>query len=358
VAVSLDAAAIGTVQTGSAITVSLAAGTPSGIVLLLSMVDTGTVTITSATAGSKSATLLGSITTGGNFWKVFAYQTTATPDTGTQTITFNLSAAPSHGAVAHAISVTGGDSATPVYNFATQAFSSNTHPNIAVTCTATEGAFAVAESNANGTITADGTQTKIGQLDIGGFWAAYSSYLFGTSSPTMGFTTLSMDTALAVGAFKESSGGGSPALTTQVESETQGSLALAAVSAMTGATLPYAIGSIASAVAANALTGQALAEAQGTLVTLVSKQLAGVQLGLSQGNVTVQADGSAALSGVIENTAIGALSAQISKQLSGMAQALAQGIVTAIANGDIQLSGQTLTMPTDSQFISGVVVNL
>jgi hypothetical protein len=207
-AVAFDAKAFGTATTSSAVTCSLVAGTPSGVVVALSVVDTGGATISSVTAGSKSCTLVGSQAIN-SFWKVFVYQTTATPDAGTQTITFNLSAGVSHGAVAQAVSVTGGDGTTPAYNFVSSAIASSNAPSQAVTCTASEGAASFC-STGNGTgmsTTPGGSATLIGNTDIGA-GIGYGSYLFGTANPTLSFSnSQTLDTAIVAIAFKEASAG-------------------------------------------------------------------------------------------------------------------------------------------------------
>jgi hypothetical protein len=166
-------------------------------------------------------------------------------------------------------------------------------------------------------------------------------------------STLSFSTTTLIFRFGGSSGGdadpnwvanavyveaasGSPALTKASEAETQGALALSAISAMSGTTITESMQSMASLVASRAISGQQFSEASDAIVSLVANNLASS----------------------VESGNTGALVAQLSKALAGSAVALAQGIVTAVGNGDIQLSGSTLTIPSDGQFTSGIVVNL
>lgn len=92
----------------------------------------------------------------------------------------------------------------------------------------------------------------------------------------------------------------------------------------------------ASAGSGVALTGQAISDVSGIPIASASKQLASS----------------------LEAENAGVLSAQLAAQLSGSSVALAQGSVTAVADGSVQLAGSTLTLPSNAQFISGIVVNL
>jgi hypothetical protein len=210
-AVALDAVQPGTAAGAvSNPSCSLAAGTPSGVIALIHAVDTLSRTITSVTAGSKSMSFVGTEVVSTNR-KVWVYHTTTTPDTGTQTVTANFSSAVSHDCSVDAVSVTGGDTSTPAYNFASSTFASSSVPSQSSTCTSTEGVLCICTGDGGVATIPDAGQTVIANAVTLAAGVAFSSYKFGAANPTMGWTLGgAIATAIATVGLKEAAAGGAP----------------------------------------------------------------------------------------------------------------------------------------------------
>lgn len=201
--VAVDAVGTAGKFTGAtSITVSVAAGTPTGVGIGVSFLNT----ITSATYGGAACALVATKTDTTSTIKISLYATTSTPASGTQNAVVNSSGA-DYGSM-DAIAVTNGDATTVFSNNAVANAASGT-PSASCTSAANELMMSVLTIPSGGQTATGGATTQWDLTDSFGVNGSGATLNASAGSTDVQWTNSGVQSwAIINASFKEGGGGG------------------------------------------------------------------------------------------------------------------------------------------------------